>query len=269
VGQQSNWVPTSIDLEKPSGARIYDYLLGGSHNFAVDREFTEKGLVLQPNAKRLALMNRAFMRRAVVFMIEQGIRQFLDLGSGIPTVGNVHEIAQEVDPDARVVYVDYEHVAVAHSQLLLEGNENAAMVHADITRPADVLGAPATEQLLDWDKPIGLLAVTIGHYILDDQDPNGVFAAYREALPSGSYLAITHLTDDFQSVDGAGIAEIMKKSQNTILPRTGEQVRAFFGDFELVEPGLVTTSQWRPEREADPDDNPEDDGLYAGVARKN
>jgi hypothetical protein len=200
-------------------------------------------------------------------MVEQGIRQFLDLGSGIPTVGNVHEIAQGADPDARVVYVDNEHVAVAHSQLLLEKNDKAVMVHADIAKPGLVLSDRATREMLDFDQPIGILAITIGHYILADQDPIGVFAAYRDAVPSGSYLAMTHLTDDFTPIDH--ITEAMKQSQNRVVARTKAEVAQLFGDFELVEPGLVTTSQWHPERSADlPADAEVRDGLYAGVARK-
>lgn len=265
MSQQTNWVPTSVDLDKASAARMYDYLLGGNHNFAVDREFIQQIMAVQPEVKRFALMNRAFMRRAVLYMIEQGVRQFLDLGSGIPTVGNVHEIAQEVDPAAKVLYVDNEHVAVAHSQLILENNENAAMIHADIAKPLLVLQDPATRRLLDFDRPIGLLAITIGHYVLEEQDPRGVFAAYREAVAPGSYLALTHLTDDFAAQ--AELTETMKASQNRIAARTRSDVLTFFGDFALVEPGLVTTSRWRPERPGDV--RPEvEDGLYAGVARK-
>ncbi|MET0233235.1 MAG: SAM-dependent methyltransferase [Kibdelosporangium sp.] len=261
-------MPTSVDLQKPSAARMYDYLLGGSHNFAVDREFIEKILVIQPEAKRFAVMNRSFSRRAVLFMVEQGVRQFLDLGSGIPTVGNVHEIAQRADPSATVVYADNEHVAVEHSRLLLKDNANADMVHADITKPGLVLNDPATTRLLDFTQPIGLLGITIGHYILDEQDPAAVFAAYRQVLAPGSFLALTHLTDDFNQVKGDELTEMMKKSQNNVRPRTRSEVLGFFGDFDLVEPGLVTTSQWRPEYQAAPGDNPEDDGLYAAVARK-
>jgi len=268
VSQQTNWVPTSVNIDKPSAARMYDYLLGGSHNFAVDREFLEKKiLVIQPDAKRFAIMNRAFMRRAVLFMLDQGVRQFLDLGSGIPTVGNVHEIAQEVDPSARVVYVDNEHVAVAHGQLLLEGRSNVVIVQADITKPGLVLSDAETRRVLDFSQPIGLLAVTIGHYILDDQDPERVFGAYRDALPSGSYLAMTHLTNDFAVVKAEELTQAMKSSQNHVRARNRAEVLSLFGDFELVEPGLVTTSQWRPEV-PDQIDEPERDGLYAGVGRK-
>ncbi|MFC4853609.1 SAM-dependent methyltransferase [Actinophytocola glycyrrhizae] len=264
MSQQTNWVPTSVDLEKASAARMYDYVLGGNHNFAVDRALAEELLKVQPEVKRFVIQNRAFMRRAVLFLVEQGIRQFLDLGSGIPTVGNVHEVAQAVDPRARVVYVDNEHVAVAHSQLLLDGNPSAAMVHADITKPNLVLNDETTRRVLDFDQPIGLLGITIGHYILPEHDPGEVFATYRNALAPGSYLALTHLTDDFGEDTSEEIIEKLKKSQNTVMSRTRSEILSFFGDFELVAPGLVGTSQWRPEREADD----ENDGLYAGVARK-
>ncbi|MFL6120844.1 SAM-dependent methyltransferase [Actinophytocola sp.] len=268
VSQQTNWVPTSVNIDKPSAARMYDYLLGGSHNFAVDREFLENTiLAIQPEIKRFAIMNRAFMRRAMLFMLDQGIRQFLDLGSGIPTVGNVHEIAHRVDPSARVVYVDNEHVAVAHGQLLLEGKSNVVIVQGDITKPGLILSDQETRRVLDFDQPIGLLAITIGHYILDDQDPEQVFAAYRDALPSGSYLAMTHLTSDFSVVNADELTDAMKKSQNNVRARTRSEVLSLFGDFELVEPGLVTTSQWRPETPGEIED-PERDGLYAGVARR-
>jgi hypothetical protein len=201
----------------------------------------------------------------VLYLMEKGVRQFLDLGSGIPTVGNVHEIAQGVDPSARVVYVEIEHVAVAHSQLLLENNPNAAMVHADITKPRLVLDDPATRALLDLDQPVGVLAIAIGHYILDD--PESVFAAYRGAVPPGSYLGLSHLTDDFR--DMAELTENMQRTQNAVRARTKDEIVRLFGDWDLVEPGLVTTSQWRPDRETEPKEVAERrDGLYAGVALK-
>ncbi|TDV52416.1 S-adenosyl methyltransferase [Actinophytocola oryzae] len=265
MSQQTNWVPTSVDLEKPSAARAYDYVLGGNHNFTVDREFVRLVHERHPDSKHFALQNRAFLRRVVLFLIEQGVRQFLDLGSGIPTVGNVHEIAQAADPSARVVYVDIEHVAVAHSQLLLEDNEHAAMVHADITRPGLVLNDPDTRRVLDFDQPVGILGITIGHYILDN--PEGVFAAYRDAVPAGSYLALSHLTDDF--IELSDFTEAIGHSQTAVLPRSKAEIARLFGDWELVEPGLVMTSQWRPDREEDTRETSEQrDGLYAGVARK-
>jgi hypothetical protein len=265
VSQQTNWVPTSVDLEKPSSARAYDFVLGGNHNFAVDREFVRQVQAVYPESKFFALQNRAYLRRVVLYLMEQGIRQFLDLGSGIPTVGNVHEIAQEVDPSARVVYVDIEHVAVAHSQLILENNPNAVMVHADITKPGLVLQDPATRDMLDFDQPIAVLAITIGHYVLEDVQ--GVFAAYRDAVPSGSHLALSHLTDDFVDMDQ--ITTSMSRTQNSLKPRPKAEILELFGDWELAEPGLVTTSQWRPDRGSDsPEVAAQRDGLYAGVARK-
>lgn len=268
MSQQINWVPTSVDLSRPSAARMYDYLLGGNHNFAADREFVERLIEIQPEAKRAAIMNRAFLRRAVLFMIERGVRQFLDLGSGIPTVGNVHEIAEAADPRSRVVYVDNEYVAVAHSQLLLEGNEQAIMVHADVTKPGLVLHSDETRRVLDFDRPVGILAVTIGHYVLDEQDPVGMFAAYRDAVVPDSYLAITHFANDFAVIKGDELTDEMRESQNNVRPRSRAEVLELFGTFELVEPGLVTTSRWRPERDTELPADLEKDGLYAGVARK-
>jgi hypothetical protein len=265
VSQQTNWVPTSVDLEKPSAARTYDYVLGGNHNFAVDREFVAQVHKVAPEAKYFAIQNRAYLRRVVLYLMEQGIRQFLDLGSGIPTVGNVHEIAQDFDPSARVVYVEIEHVAVAHSQLILEKNPNAAMVHADITKPGLVLNDEVTKAMLDFRLPVGILGITIGHYIIED--PHSVFAAYRDAVPPGSYLALSHLTDDFMEMDE--VTKAMRRSQNAVKARARAEILEFFGDWELVEPGLVMTSQWRPDREHDPREVAEQrDGLWAGVARK-
>ncbi|MFE2755336.1 SAM-dependent methyltransferase [Actinosynnema sp. NPDC059335] len=261
------WVPEGVDISRPSVARIYDYLLGGGHNFASDRELAGRLLTAQPNVREIARLNRAFLRRVVVFMIEAGVRQFLDLGSGIPTVGNVHEIAQNTAPGTRVVYVDYEPVAVAHSRLLLADQPDAVIVDADITRPDDVLDAPATRRLLDFDQPIGLLAVTIGHYIPPEADPVGLFARYRDALAPGSYLAMTHLTDDFATVHGEQIVKTMKSTRDNVFPRPRHEVLALFDGFELVEPGLVTTSQWRPESGLHEVRDVELDALYAGVGR--
>lgn len=263
---QADWVPDGVDQETPSAARIYDYVLGGTHNFPVDRLFAEKALQIHPDGRRVAIMNRAFLRRAVLFMIDAGIRQFLDLGSGIPTLGSSHEVAEEAAPGSKVVYVDLEPVAVAHSRLILAGNENAAVLHADITDVEKVLNAPET-RLLDFSKPIGLLAITIGHYISRERGADKVFAAYRDALAPGSFLALTHITDDFAVIKGDEVVALMKKTQNNVFPRTRAEVLALFEGFELVEAGLVTTSQWRADTIADVVD-PELDGLYAGVGRK-
>ena len=266
--EEAVWVPPEVDHQRPSVARIYDYLLGGGHNFEVDREIAGKLLAVQPNVQDIARRNRAFLQRVVRFLVDSGVRQFLDLGSGIPTVGNVHEVAQQAAPGTKVVYVDYEEVAVAHSQLLLQDDKDADIVYADVTRPADVLNAPATRDLLDFSQPIAILAVTLGHYIPPEADPVGMFAAYRDAVVSGSYLALTHLTNDFDAVHGEEIIETMKSTRDNVFPRTHAEVLELFTGFELVAPGLVTTSQWRPEPTMTEAVNPEDDGLYAAVGRK-
>ncbi|HEX5403337.1 MAG TPA: SAM-dependent methyltransferase [Pseudonocardiaceae bacterium] len=262
------WVPKEVDLSQPSVARMYDYLLGGAHNFEVDREITKKLLTVQPNARDIARRNRAFLQRVVRFLVGEGIRQFLDLGSGIPTVGNVHEVAQQLAPGTRVVYADYERVAVAHSQLLLDGNDDADIVCVDVTRTQDVLTAPATTRLLDFSQPIGILAVTLGHYLSPESDPAGMFGTYRDAVAPGSYLALTHLTNDFGAVHGEQIIETMRATRDNVFPRSRAEVMELFTGFELVEPGMVTTSHWRPEDGVTSALDPEDDGLYAAVGRR-
>lgn len=261
-----SWVPDDVDMERPSAARIYDYLLGGGHNFAIDREMADRLLAAEPGVRDLARVNRAFLRRAVLHLLDQGVRQFLDLGSGIPTVGNVHEIATAADPDSRVVYVDHEEVAVAHSKLILDGVPNAAVLHADATRPADVLAAPETRRVIDFDQPVAILAVTLFHYVSPDRDPAGVVAAYRDAVPSGSHLALTHFTRDFAEV--GTIVDMMKSSRDNVFPRSFDEVTALFDGFELAEPGLVQVQRWRPQSAMDTSTQPGAASLYAGIGRK-
>ncbi|MET8846298.1 SAM-dependent methyltransferase [Amycolatopsis sp. NPDC004625] len=262
--ETADWIPPGADLSRPSAARIYDYLLGGAHNLAPDRDVARKLEAIQPHVAGVARRNRAFLRRVVRFMLDQGVRQFLDLGSGIPTVGNVHEVAQGVDPEAKVVYVDYEPVAVAHSVMLLKDNPHAEALEADATDTAAVLKSEPVRKLLDFERPVGLLAITLGHYL---PEVRGVFAAYRDVLAPGSYLALTHLTNDFAVLRDPRVAETMRSTQDHIYPRTKAEVLALFDGFELVEPGLTTSANWRPDRLAAVVD-PEEDGLYAGVGVK-
>jgi len=256
-----------IDLDKPNAARVYDYILGGQLNYAVDRMFAEQVLAAQPNARERARLNRQWLRRAIRFGMDHGIRQFLDIGSGMPTVGHVHEVAQAVDPRARVVYVDNEPVAVAHSEIVLEDNDNAAMVHADAEFPDDVLEHDVTEMMLDLDQPVMVVMALFVHFIPDERNPAGLIAAYRDALAPGSHLALTHLTNDFAVLSDPRVAETMRSTQNHIYPRSRDEVLALFDGFELVEPGLTTSANWRPDRLAAVVD-PEEDGLYAGVGIK-
>ncbi|MFC0434299.1 SAM-dependent methyltransferase [Kutzneria buriramensis] len=262
---QAAWVPKDVDVDLPSAARVYDYLLGGAHNFAADRAVGEKVLSVLPDGRQVAISNRSFLRRAVRYLLEQGITQFLDLGSGIPTSGNVHEIAQQADPTAKVLYVDYDEVAVAHSELILAGNTNATVLASDLTRPDAVLDAPITRDFLDFSRPIGLLLVAVFHFVPDEQSPAEIVATYRDALPAGSYIALSHLTADHQPEAMAGVVEAMRHSRDPMFFRPYEEVAPMFAGLDLVEPGLVSAPHWRPDAGARPL-GPE--GVYAGVGRK-
>ncbi|MGH4021803.1 MAG: SAM-dependent methyltransferase [Pseudonocardiaceae bacterium] len=265
--EQAEWVPQGIDVELPSGARIYDYLLGGGHNFALDRQLGEQFAAVVPGARDIVRINRAFLRRAVLFLVSSGVRQFLDLGSGIPTVGNVHEIAQQADEQARVVYVDKEPVAVAHSRLLLEGNERATIVQADMCEAETILQAPETRRLIDFDEPVGLLMVAVFHFVPDERRPQEIVAAYRDRLVSGSYLALSHLTADTMPEEMAAAVEVSKRMDDQFYLRSREEITALFAGFDLVEPGAVSAPLWRPESPAVGPDA-EHSEVFAGVGRR-
>ncbi|WP_112271502.1 SAM-dependent methyltransferase [Lentzea terrae] len=268
VGQ--NWIPQSVDVSVPSAARLYDYLLGGAHNFAVDREMGDKVELAWPHVRSGARVNRAFLGRAVRFMIGQGVRQFLDIGSGIPTVANVHEVAQAADPECRVVYVDRDPVAVAHSELLLADNDRAGVVQADMRDPDSILNSDEARRLLDFDEPIGLLMLLMVHWVPTEADPWGLLKQYREVLASGSYFAITHFTSDREHEDSSNAAaRINRAGGDQVVPRTWEEIAAMFGDFELVEPGLVGFAEWRTSGPGDMSDDPATNKIaYGGVGRK-
>ena len=258
-----------VDLSRPSVARAYDYTLGGSHNFAVDREFVRALESIAPGARLVARANRAFLRRAVRFVIEKGISQFLDIGSGIPTVGNVHEIARGLAPEARVVYVDIDPVAVAHSRLILASDARATAIQEDLRRPEAILDHPDSRALLDFSKPVGLILATILHAVPDGDDPYGIMTRLRDRLAPGSYVAISHATTECRPEEEVRDIELMSRRTSTpITFRTRAEVMRFFTGLDLVEPGLVWTSQWRPELPEDVCDHPEQMGLYAGVGRK-
>ncbi|MFL6122008.1 SAM-dependent methyltransferase [Actinophytocola sp.] len=264
-------MPSNVDTNAPSGARTYDYLLGGSHNFAADRIMADQVEGAVPGIRAAARINRAFLARAVRFMIGEGVRQFLDIGSGIPTVGNVHEIAQQANSSCRVVYVDRDPIAVAHSELMLAGNEHAGMVEADMREPATILEHPVTRRLLDFDEPIGLLFLLVLHWIPDEDDIAGLVATYRETLSPGSYLTITHMTDDMQADKIDAVAGIVRGNRGAgqVHPRTRAQITALFGDFDLVPPGVVPTGTWRPGGIGDIAEDPEMNELsFAGIARR-
>ncbi|MBV9143579.1 MAG: SAM-dependent methyltransferase [Pseudonocardiales bacterium] len=267
MDKKLTWVPDEFNIVVPSAARMYDYVLGGAHNFKVDREAAERLLAAVP-ARDMVRLNRGFLRRAILFLVEAGIRQFLDLGSGIPTVDNVHEIAQEADPSCRVLYVDIEPITVAHSQLLLAGNGNAAVIRADLRQPQTILDSPEAHRLLDLTQPLGLIMVEVMQFVPDSDDPWSIVAGYRERLARGSYLALSHFTPDGMPERMAQAVEVFKSTQEPAYPRTHAEVMRLFDGFELVEPGLVYTAQWRPESPQDPGAHPHHSNLYAAVGQK-
>ncbi|GAA4030752.1 SAM-dependent methyltransferase [Allokutzneria multivorans] len=265
-----DWVAAGVDTTTPNVARIYDYWLGGGHNFETDRATADHLERKLPWVRQSVRLNRAFLGRSVRFMLTQGIRQFLDLGAGIPTVGNVHEIAQRELPEARVVYVDKEAVAVAHSELLLAGNDRTAVLHADVRDVAGVLESPQVRRLIDFSEPVGLLCMLLLHWIPDEDDPAGLVHAYQAPLAPGSMLAFTHITADLRPESlTAATDEMAARRGDVPHTRSREQVLGLLGDLELVEPGMVGCGNWRP---AGPSDIAEDavwnELLYAGVARK-
>ena len=265
--RNSDWRPSEVDTTRASTARMYDFFLGGCHHFEVDREAAKEVLAILPQAREFARKNRAFVRRAVKYGIEHEVRQYLDLGSGLPTVGNVHEIAQRLVPDARVVYVDNEPVAVVHSLDILKDNPYATCIQEDITVPDRVLQHPKTLELLDFSQPIMVLMCAVLHFIPDEQQPARIVQAYSDALASGSYLALTHATASDYPDQLADVVEIYRRAQNQVHLRSRAQITAMLAPFEhLVYPGVVYTPQWRPEHWADVGD-PAQSLAFAALAR--
>lgn len=272
--------PDGVDVDKPSAARMYDWFLGGTQNYAVDREFGKKVLAGFPLVRPIARSNRAWMNRVVRAAIDAGFRQFLDLGSGVPTVGNVHDIVREALPEgeqATVVYVDYEEVAAAHARLTLEREgvtDWAGFVLCDLRDMDSVLEAPDSKRLLDTEKPICLLLVSALHFLGPDDAPGELVEEYRDKLAPGSWLTISHITLDDAPIESTGearkVADAYKNTSNPLWVRTRDEVEEFFGGWPLVEPGLVHLTDWRS-------DNPQwlavEDAevrpyLWGGVAEK-
>jgi len=264
-----DWVPSHIDTERPSPARIYDYYLGGAHNFAADRQVAEQMIAAYPDVPLMARENRAFLRRAVEFLVDSGVRQFLDIGSGVPTVGHVHEIAQRIAPDSRVVFVDVDPVAVAHSRLILADNERTAAIQEDARRPERILEAPEVRELLDLEQPIAVLLVAMFQFISDADDPAGIVSRLTAPLAAGSHLVISHLTlDGMKGIDTDTGMDIYRRGGIEISMRSRDEVAKLFSGFELVEPGIVWVPQWHPDAPEDVPANPEASAFYGGVARK-
>ncbi len=251
-------------MERPNPSRIYNFLLGGQHHFAPDREFGRRILDVEPNAKLIVAENRAFVGRAVRFLLSAGVRQFIDLGCGIPSTENVHQVAGRAAPAARVVYVDHDPVVVASVRHALAGEPLVTAIEASLLEPESVLGHPVVQRLIDISEPVGLLATNVLPFIPDSDNPEDAIAGFAGRLAAGSYLVITHPTCD-AAKSAASVEALYVGSRVPAKLRTAPEVLRFFCGFELVDPGLVLMQQWRPD--GAPPEHPERAWLYAGIGR--
>ena len=265
-------LPPEIDTSRPHPARIYDYCIGGKTHFAADRAVADTIFAQMPGARTMARENRAFLGRAVRFLAgEAGIRQFLDIGTGLPTTENTHEIAQRIMPSARVVYCDNDLLVLAHARALLTSapEGRTAYIHADFRNPDAILSDPAVRDTLDFGQPVALMLVALLHFIPDSDDPAGILATLLRALPPGSYLVASHVTAEHDPERLATAMNDYKVPGITAVHRdSSEFARLAFGGLELVPPGVVLVSEWRRGRAASPPPPPAEVSCYGGVARK-
>jgi SAM-dependent methyltransferase len=257
----------TFDPEVPSIARTYDYLLGGKDNFPIDREIGDIFIQRFPGAVQIALDNRACLVRAVGYMAGQlGIGQFLDLGSGLPTADNVHQVAQRINPQARVAYVDNDPQVLAHGRALLAENTSTVVIAADIREPQRILSDPEVLDLVDFGQPVGIIASAVLHHILDEEDPLGIIRTFRDAVPVGSYLFVSHFRT-LGDPESRELEEVMLEAFGRGVWRTVEQITEYFGDMKLTEPGVVPCVLWRPDKQTGPL-TPWQQLIAAGLAAK-
>ena len=256
------WIELGVRIDIPHPARVYDYMLGGKNHFAADREMAQVGLRHMPEMRVSSLENRAFLVRAVRFLRDAGIRQFLDVGAGLPTSPNTHEVAREGNPAARVAYVDNNPVVFRHAQARMSEDRKIAVIPADL-RDVDTVLAQAGK-LLDFSEPVGLMFVAVLHNIRDADDPAGIAARYMAALAPGSYVVISHSTDEFAPDRTHATSAAATERGATWLPRPKDEIARMFNGRDLVEPGLVLVPHWRPDAEPGPD--ADQAWTYCGVA---
>ena len=265
--------PVGVDITRPSIARVYDFMIGGKDNFAVDRQAAEMALRITPDGPEAGKASRAFLRRAVRHLVaEAGITQILDIGSGLPTQGNVHEIAHEVDPNIRVVYVDNDPMVLAHGRALL-ADATTTVVQADIRDLDAIVNAPEVRSFIDFDQPVGLLLLSILHHLQDEEDPGQIAAQLRALLAPGSYLAISHFHDPGESLpvisrEARQVEKIFNETLGTGRWRTHDEILAYLGDFEVLEPGLVPLQEWHPDGSEGPLQSHTYHTFVGGLARK-
>jgi hypothetical protein len=256
-----------IDVTVPSPARIYDYYLGGKDNFAVDRELVDAILRRDPRFRAVAWANRRFLGRAVEFLAKAGIRQFLDLGTGLPSQNNVHEVAQRVCPDARVVYVDNDPVVRNHAEALLATDESTIVICEDMREPERILAHPDVQRMIDFSQPVAVMFVAALHFVTDEEDPWGVVSTMTEPLVPGSYLALSHAFLDGPPADVvADVQEKFKNASAPVVSRDRDAITRFFDGFELVDPGVAHLTEWRSDELERA--RPGGGWMLAGVGRK-
>jgi hypothetical protein len=248
---------------------MYDYYLGGYDNYEVDRAAAEQIIAAFPETRLNARASRQFLQRAVRFVTEAGIRQIVDIGTGIPTSPNTHEVARSVSPDVRVAYVDNDPIVAAHAGARLTNTPGTAFFPGDVRDPKSILDHPVLRELIDFDQPVALLLLAVLHFVRDEEDPAAIVAELGAALPSGSYLVLSHGTGDFAvDRDLGGAARVYAKATASLSVRPRAAILPFFDGFELVEPGLVQVPLWRPDGPPMPADELAKIGGYGGVARK-
>ncbi|MFI1166898.1 SAM-dependent methyltransferase [Streptomyces sp. NPDC020801] len=253
-----------IDTSRPHPARIYDYLLGGKDNYAVDQRAGDELAAVAPEVRIGLRANRAFLQRAVRHVVNGGVRQILDIGTGLPTSPNVHEIAHEVAPEVRVAYVDNDPIVKVHADALLSRSGTTGVVLADLRDPQALLDHPDVRRVIDFQEPVAVLLAAVLHFLTDAEEPERVVATLRDALPAGSFLVLSHATGDF--ADRSDAQAVYNRATATLNLRSRTEVERFFSGLELVEPGLAQVPFWRPDTA--PAAGSEEIGIYAGVARK-
>jgi hypothetical protein len=261
---QDGFRAEEIDTNRAHPARIYDYLLGGKDNYEVDREAGDLLADKAPEVRIGVRANRAFLQRAVRYVVAGGVRQILDIGTGLPTSPNVHEVAQEVAPDVRIAYVDNDPIVYTYDNAFLSGAGATSIVLADLRDPRAIVDHPDVRRVIDFDEPVALLLVAVLHFLTDAEEPAQVVAALRDALPAGSFLVLSHATGDLAERSEA--QAVYKQASATLNLRSHAEVERLFNGFELVEPGVVQVPFWRPD--APPPARSGEIGFYGGVARK-
>ena len=264
AGSPGSSLGAGFDPTVANVARVYDYLLGGRDNFAVDRELGDQLLAAFPESGWIARQNREFAARAVRYCAEQGVSQFLDIGSGLPTMNNVHQVARSVVPAARVVYVDNDKVAHSHAEALLTTGDGVAAIFGDVRAPEQILADIRARRLLDLGKPFVVLMTAVLHFITDEEKPEELVTVFKNAMPTGSFLVLTHATHDWQPEESERAIRMYRRASAPLVTRSRIDIAALFRDLELVPPGLVRSSRWRPAEETDA----EFSDLFGGVGRK-